>query len=397
MTDHLSIASICRDLPGPDNPSGGVFVLRRLAGMARHATVEALQPIPWFPIVAPLSASARADNHRAADLSITHAPMFYVPKFLKSLDGYWLYRSIFGQLAALKQSRRLDVIDAHFGYPEGVGALLAGRRLGIPVFVTLRGFEAEYLHKPLIGDQIRFLLRNADGCICVSHFLQDLALKNGAVESKTRVVHNAIDSSVFHTGDRQASRLRLGLPPDSPIVISVGHLTARKRHHVLIDAFSDVLQHDGRARLLIVGGKSFEADYPRRLRRQVAELGIEDAVSFLGEVEAGLVGEYLRAADVFALGTQREGCCNAILEALACGLPVVTTPVGDNARFVVDGRNGFIVPVDDRTAMARAITAALQRPDWVPDHIAATLNVGDWDRVAAEVLEFFAERTSRRQ
>ncbi len=390
---NLSIASVCRDLPGPGNPSGGIFVLRRLAAMASHVNVSVIQPIPWFPIVRALPAFAReANHHQAHGLSIRHAPMFYVPGVLKSLDGLWLYRSVLSQLKTLKVEHGLDLIDAHFGYPEGVGALLAARKLGIPLFVTLRGFEAEYLNKPIIGRQIRYLLRNVDGCICVSHFLKDLALANGAREDATTVIHNAVDSSLFFPGDRIAARRALGLPTEAPIVISVGHLISRKRHHVLIDAFANVLRRTPDARLLIVGGPSFESDYPGRLHKQVSTLGLDDAVTFLGNLDADRVGEYLRAANLFALGTQREGCCNAVLEALACGLPVVTTPVGDNAHFVADGENGFIVDVDDRRGMAKAIVSGLAHGEWDPSHIAASLSVGNWGRVADEVFAFFEER-----
>lgn len=392
MMSDLSIVSICRALPGPDDLSGGIFVLRRLAAMAKSASVTILQPIPYFPLIAPLRPWAKLPDHVAEDLRIRHSPMFYVPKFLKSLDGYWLYRSVMWQLTEIQKSQGLDLVDAHFGYPDGVGALLAARRLGVPCFVTLRGFEAEYIHQPIVGQQIRYLLRNADGCICVARFLKDLALEHGASPEKTTVVHNAIDGAQFYPGDRSAARRALGLPENVPIVISVGHLISRKRHHIMLSAFRELLDAHPKARLLIVGAESFEPDYPRRLRNQVKRLGIQDCIEFLGNVPSHRVADYLRAADLFALGTQREGCCNAVLEALACGLPVVTTPVGDNTWFVKDGENGFIVPVDDSVAMTHALSAALDRRDWDRERIAAELGVGNWDRVARDVLGFFSER-----
>jgi glycosyltransferase involved in cell wall biosynthesis len=76
---------------------------------------------------------------------------------------------------------------------------------------------------------------------------------------------------------------------------------------------------------------------------------------------------------VFALATSREGCCNAILEALAAGRPVVTTPAGDNAHFVRDGVNGCIVPIDDAAATAAALERTLSRPDWDAEAISAVL------------------------
>ncbi len=389
VSARLSVASVCRSLPSPGDPSSGIFVLRRLAALAAHTSLTTIQPIPYFPLLAPLPAWARASCHTAEGLGISHAPMFYVPKFFKSLDGIWLYRSVLRKLVNLKKLGKLDLVDAHFGYPEGVGAFIAARKLGVPLVVTLRGFEAEYIHKPVIGKQIRYLIRNADGCICVSHFLRDLALEHGAVSEKTRVIHNAVDKRLFFPADQTEARKKLGLDKTSPIVMSVGHLILRKRHHVLIAAFSELLRQHRDARLLVIGDKTFEPDYTRRLYDQIAILGIGDSVELLGNVEAGRIGDYLRAADVFALGTQREGCCNAVLEALACGLPVVTTPVGDNTWFVKDGSNGYIVPVDDSAAMASAVSNAILRRDWDGEDISVNLEVGDWDRVAMEVTDFF--------
>jgi glycosyltransferase involved in cell wall biosynthesis len=100
----------------------------------------------------------------------------------------------------------------------------------------------------------------------------------------------------------------------------------------------------------------------------------------------------LRVAAVFALGTAREGCCNAVLEALGVGVPVVTTPVGDNAHFVKDGANGFLVPVDDPAAMAEALAAVFARDSWERERISAELAVGTWQKIARDVLDFFAER-----
>lgn len=106
----ISIASICRSLPNPDDSSSGVFVHRRLNAMAQHSDLAAIQPIPYFPGVSPLPEWGRTAGRDQAGLRIRHAPMFYVPKFLKSLDGMWLGRAVRRQLAELKQGDRKSVV-----------------------------------------------------------------------------------------------------------------------------------------------------------------------------------------------------------------------------------------------------------------------------------------------
>jgi glycosyltransferase involved in cell wall biosynthesis len=388
----LRIASVCRTLPTPDDPSAGVFVLNRLAAMARQADVHAVQPQPYFPMVRPLPRWARAATRTVGELSVEMAPMFYLPKVMKSLDAMWLRRSVRGPLVREHRRRPFDLVDAHFGYPEGAACVELARQLGVPAFITVRGFENEYLEIPGVREPLEQALRTADGCICVSHSLAELIQRHGVPPERVRVVHNAIEREVFRPGDRGEARARLGLPVDVPLVVSVGHLVSRKRHHVLIEAFAQMRREFPTAQLAIIGAVAFEPAYPDQLKRLAVDLGVAEAVRLVGNRPQAEVVEWLNAADLFALGTAREGCCNAVLEALAMGLPMVTTPAGDNAHFVKDGENGYLVPVDDADAMAAALGKALQRRDWDRLKISRSLAVGSWDDVARDVVTFFRER-----
>lgn len=86
----MKIASVCRVLPTPDSPAAGAFVLRRLAAMAGKADVRVIQPLPFLPVLRPLSPWARAPSRDAGGVTIEHAPMFYLPGALKALDARWL-------------------------------------------------------------------------------------------------------------------------------------------------------------------------------------------------------------------------------------------------------------------------------------------------------------------
>lgn len=396
MRRPLNIVSVCRTLPNPDDPSGGIFVLNRLAAMAEHARVRVLQPLPFMPGLRPLPAWARTDGRELRRLQVTHAPMFYVPGAFKFADATWLARSIAARIARWHREEPIDVIDAHFGYPEGAGCLQVARRLGIPLFTTIRGFETEYVHKPGIARQMLGALRAAAGCISVSYSLRELARAHGVADERIRVIHNAIDASTFHWGERDSARARLQLPTNAPLIVSVGHLVSRKRHHVLIEAFARVQRHHPDALLAIIGARSFEPHYPQELQERAAACGVAANTRFVGNVPPRDVAVWLHAADAFALGTAREGCCNAVLEALAAGAPVVTTPAGDNAQFVKDGVNGHIVPIDAADELGDALLATLRR-QWDRQAISRELlqRVGSWSAVGARVLEFMSERVSQ--
>jgi teichuronic acid biosynthesis glycosyltransferase TuaC len=390
----LRIVSVCRGLPTPDDPAGGIFVLNRLVAMAAHSDVRAVQPLPYLPGAKPLPAWARRPGREQGGLRVENAPMFYLPGVLKSLDGRWLARSIEPIVERLHRERPIDLIDAHFGYPDGAGCLRVAQRLGVPCFITVRGFETERVHDALVGPQMVKALRAATGCIAVSHSLADLLIDHGVDRERVRVIHNAIDRSTFRVGDLPQARLRLGLDASAPLIVSVARLISLKRHHVLLDAFARLRRQRPDARLAIVGGESFEPRYPEQLRAQAEALGVAAAVHFVGNLPPAKVADWLQAADLFALLSTREGCCNAVLEALATGVPAIVTPVGDNAHFVVPGQNGDIVCVDDSGATADALLRGLQPGKWNRQEIAQRLarQVGDWGTVAGRVLEFFRQR-----
>jgi glycosyltransferase involved in cell wall biosynthesis len=371
--------------------------MRRLAAMAREARLRVLQPIPYFPIVRPLPNWAQAEKHTAEGENVFHAPMFYVPKFLKTMDSYWLYRSVIDKLTILKSKGRLDIIDAHFGYPDGVGCFRAAKELDVPVVITFRGVEEDYMRHPEISKQIARMLHFVDGCICVSYSLRNMAIEAGANRTRVHVIHNAVNRSVFAPGDQSEARSILGVTESERLVVSIGNLLSVKRHDVLISAFAQLQCTVTNARLAIIGGSMHEQEHPRQLRELCDRLGISERVTFVGRIGEAEVATWLRAADVFALASRREGCCNAVLEALASGLPVVATSVGDNAWFVRDGDNGYLVPVGQSDAMARALGDTLARRDWDRPRISSELQVGDWGTTARKVLDFLDECVGERR
>jgi len=318
--------------------------------------------------------------------------MLYVPGLLKCLDGRWLERSVRCIVERMKVEGRLDAVDAHFAYPDGVGCVRLAARLGVPVFITVRGVEVDQLARPCLRRQIVGALSAATGIVSVSHTLRDVLISAGVDGTRVRVIHNAIDRDLFRPGDRAAARHRLARNNGEQLIVAVGNLVELKRHDVLIEAVARVRTSRPGVRLAIIGAGDAEPRYGSGLRRKITELGVADAVELIGKVSPERVVDWLQAADVFALATAREGCCNAVLEALACGIPVVTTPAGDNAQFVRAGTNGYLVPIGDVAGFATAIDSALQHRDWDPKAIAASLTVGNWSAVGRKVLAFFEER-----
>ena len=146
------------------------------------------------------------------------------------------------------------------------------------------------------------------------------------------------------------------LPGDTKRIVSVGRLAAQKGHDVLLRAFAEVAREHPEWTLTIVG----EGPQRQALLRLAAELGIAERVHFTGEVPEP--GEMLATSDFFVMASRYEGFPNALLEAMACGLPVISTTSVGAQEIVTDGHDGLLTPIEDETALAQAMRRLIEDP-----------------------------------
>jgi glycosyltransferase involved in cell wall biosynthesis len=347
--------------------------------------------------------------------------MFYLPGVLKRLDAVFYARAFRRGLAAAGipvQGRTLScpaeganegpaAIDAHFEWPDGVGAYRVARGLGLPFVCTLRGKLVSQIAHRSKRRQIREMLLGADALIAVSRSLAELARQVADRDLDIRVIPNGIDGRIFRRGASPGAgspsaeaRAACGWVDDAKYVVSVGHLQALKGFHHLVDAWPEVRRRLGDVRLVLVGGSVGEPGYERRLREQIDASvfgGGGDrpgAVTLAGRVQPERVAMMLNAADLFVLASRSEGCCNAITEALACGCPVVATDVGGNREIVSDPIFGRLVPAGEAEALIDGVCTALTT-EWDRDRIAVSCGRRDWQQVARECVDVFEEVVGR--
>jgi glycosyltransferase involved in cell wall biosynthesis len=268
-----------------------------------------------------------------------------VPELIRWLWGaFWLARK-------LTQESEYDVCHCWSGWPAGILGYLLHHR--VPYFVSLRGSDVpgyssrtRLLDFLIMRDASKVIWRNASRTVAVSSYLRSRALYT-APDLDIEVIANGINTEEFHPGPSS----------DRYTILFVGRLIKRKGCIYLLKAFEELLRHpqNNMPRLLIAG----DGPEKSRLEKYCRENGFLEHVEFAGHLERSVLPDVYRRANLFVLPTLAEGMSNALLEALASGLPVIVSPAGAD-ELVMD--NGYVESATDVSAISSRIQEYMSNP-----------------------------------
>lgn len=395
----MNILTITSMFPSKALPTHAVFVKNRVARMADHAAIKVVVPVPYFPFISLTKKYAFRKNIPHSDviegLEVYYPRFISIPRFLKPLDGFFLFFTCLWFIKTKLKHFDFDIIDSHLAYPDGFGAVLLGKVFKKPVTVTLRGHDINNTPKyPVRLRQIQYALRHAKQIFSVAKALKDQAVSLGADSDKILVTGNGVDTEVFKPYDKMKARNELKLPTDKRIIVSVGHLVERKGFHILLQALRRLLDNGvSDIYLVIVGGPGEEGDYSGKLHRLIHELDLSRHVLMAGARNNAELPKWYSAADLSCLASSKEGWANVLLESLACGVPVVATNVWGTPEVICSPEYGLLTERDPKS-MASALCEAMDRA-WDTESIVAYARHYTWEKIAITINEILVKSFMR--
>jgi glycosyltransferase involved in cell wall biosynthesis len=397
MSRRLNVLVLARSYPSPLFPELGLWTARPTSAIAQVCDVNVISPVPYFP---PLPQRGRLREYarfrQIPRSSSSGSVTVHWPRFVVG-PGSSLYRfearaySLGVRRAAerIRAKRPVDLIHAHFIYPDGAAGAELARRWGVPLVVTEHAPWNGWLERPGVRRPALAGARQASRVIAVSRYVRDSIASYTGDPEKIVVIPNGVDAESYRPAAPGARK------PDQ--ILYVGVINFNKGIDVLLRAMKHILAARAGARLLLAGGNFYRNTRLQReaLERMAVELGLGEAVSFLGHLPPADVARLMAESGVVVLPSRAESFGSVLIEALACGTPVVATRSG-GPEDIVDDAFGTLVEKDDPDALAAAIVDVLERSEnYDPDVIRElALSRFSWDHVVGQTLQVYEEVTA---
>jgi glycosyltransferase involved in cell wall biosynthesis len=389
----LRVLVISRNYPNEIMPELGLWVEGLVRHTQRWCESRVIAPVPYCPPLPPFVDLARF--RRIGARGHVNGVEVWRPRFLTgpgyslhSLEAGALYWRLCRGLGRLRRQFPFDLIHACFTYPEGVVAARLARRCGVPVIISEHASWRPWMDDyPLVRRQALQAARECRFHIVPSRYARNTIAHFTGDSSKLRVIPNGVDGSTFTILDG-------GRRPGPDQILFVGFVNRTKGVDVLLRAMRVLLDRRPRSRLVLVGG-GFYRDTRRQgdqLQRLAVELGVQSQVQFVGMKTPVEVAACMRESALLVLPSRRETFGSVLVEALACGTPVVATRCG-GPEDIVNEKVGQLAPPEDAPALAGAMEHVLaHRDEYDPTELRTyALERFSWELVARRTMDLYME------
>ena len=338
-TRKLNIGIVCH----PTQGGSGIVATQVGLGLAKRG-----HTVHFISRALPFRLEKEHKNVIFHEVDVTNYPLFKYPPYTIALAG---------KLATICNTENLDILHVHYAIPHAISAYLCHQLLekrSPPIVTTLHGTDVTLIGIDESFHEITGLaINHSEGVTAVSHYLAETTKKCFDVDKDIEVIYNFINPDEL-TPELRSSEIRSKYIHNGELLI--GHMSnfrSVKRIPDVIQAFH-LIQKETPARLMLIGDG---AEIPSA-HHMVNELGISQSVEFLGSVNP--VASILAQLDLFLLPSETESFGLAALEAMACGVPVITSSAGGLPEVIEDNVSGLLLEVGDYHGIARAAIELLK-------------------------------------
>lgn len=372
----------------PDSVEGdkGLHMKIECVGLAKEFDVEVIAPIPWLIFLRRYLGKKRNRQMRhpqvTQDIPVYRPVYFTIPRIGLQFSGVFYFLSVLGLVLILRRNCKFDLILAYWTYPDGYVAALFSKMFKVPLIIRPRGSDINIIaQNKKLRPYVIAALEKADKVITVSAALKEKVKELGIDENKISVITLGINQDRFFMIGRQEARERLGLPQEQRIILFVGNLVPIKGIDVFLKAMH-ILKSRGTSNcmLCLVGSGPLKEN----LCNLITDLSLQDCVRMVGGVSNQNLRLWMNASDLFCLPSHNEGWPNVLMEALACGIPVVATNVGGIPEIINDKKLGVLIPPKNPEMFAQGIKEALNK-EWDRDILVGRVRNSDWGKIVQQV------------
>lgn len=387
----MKVLAVTQIFPSDTELTRGTYNANLFRAIAKYHQLRVVSPRPWWVRLARPADLMRTPRSDSFGLDVEY-PVFWSLPGRPVFHGRGMYYSLRRRIQSLYREFPFDVLFAAWAYPDAFAAARMARDFNCPLVVNVLGSDInEIPRNARLRPLVTQALVSAQRVVAVSGALADKVCELGVERERACVVHNGVDGDTFKLQDRNQVRQALGLDSGQRLICYVGRLSEEKRVDCLIEALALLHSAGDDVRAILVGdGPQMSA-----LKQLAARRGVSDAVTFVGERGHNEIPDWISAADVFCLPSRREGCPNVILEALACGIPVVASRVGGIPELL-SADNGLMVEPENPEQLAAALGSALSRK-WDPQSLRDTVGCLSWDDVGASYAAILGEAVQERE
>ena len=389
MSKKIKILVSSSIFPNNVEITKGIYIYHQVNSLSKTCEVKVIAPVPYFPSWIKSSTysffSRVKKVEKIGDLEVYHPRVIFPPKFGRIFYGFFYALSLYLITKRMIKKMKPDIMICFWVYPDGFANVLLSKLLNIPIIIGGRGCDINTsgenrIKKMMIG----WALKQSDGVLSVSNAMRLEMKKLNVPEGKIKVIPNGLNN-VFKQMNKIDARKTIGLPENlanNKIILFCGRFSYEKGLEYLISAADILNRRNIKFNILMVGDGSEKQE----LIRLVDSLNLNNIVIFMGQVPHDQIPVYMNACDIFCLPSIREGWPNVVMEALACGLPVVASKVGGVPEILTDDEFGIMVPPGEPFQLADSLERALNR-SWDTSKILDAVKDRTWDNVASEIFK----------